>query len=131
MDSRRINGGRLVKTYLPRLSISLVFRPTDEVPATGLTSLWTAPAPEMVGPTLQPPSGPILRSAPGEVTLEELGRLQQPAETPGPQAQRLLLLQSPAAGFHLLRQSSRPHPLATEWIPWPSSPSDPPPPSPS
>src|SRR5207253_11096122 len=87
-----------------------------------------APAPEGEGPTLQPPSGPILRSAPGEVTLEELGQLQQPAETPGPRAQRL---QSPAAGFHLLRQSSRHHPLATEWIPWPSSPPDPPPPSPS
>ena len=36
MDSRRTNGERLVKTYLPRLSISLVFRPTDEVPVTGV-----------------------------------------------------------------------------------------------
>src|SRR5207237_4378658 len=89
------------------------------------------PATEEEGVALQSPSGPILRLAPGEATLEELGQLQQPAETPGPQAQRLPLLQSPAAGFHLLRQSSRPHPLAMEWIPWPSSPPDPPPPSPS
>src|SRR5438132_449412 len=36
MDSRRINEGRLVKTYLPCLNTSLVFRPTDEVPATGV-----------------------------------------------------------------------------------------------
>src|SRR6266540_1417529 len=36
MDSRRTNGGRLVKTYLPRLSTSLVFLSTDEVPATGV-----------------------------------------------------------------------------------------------
>src|SRR5213083_1452401 len=87
-----------------------------------------APAPEEVGLTLQPPSGPILRSAPGEVTPEELGWFQLPAEAPGPWAQRLLLLQSSAAGFHLLRRSSRRHPLATEWIPWPSSPPGPPPP---
>src|SRR5205809_7617681 len=38
MDSRRINGERLVKPYLPRLNTSLVFRPTDEVPATGVDS---------------------------------------------------------------------------------------------
>src|SRR6266508_2002819 len=88
-----------------------------------------APAPEGVEPTLQSPSGPIFRLAPGEVTLEELRRLQRPAEAPGPRAQHLLLLQSPAAGFHLLRRSSRRHPLATEWIPWPSSPPGPPPPS--
>ena len=34
MDSRRTNEGGLVKTYLPRLSTSLVFLPLDEVPAT-------------------------------------------------------------------------------------------------
>src|SRR5207253_6609513 len=90
-----------------------------------------APAPEGVGPTLQPPSGPILRSAPGEVTLEELGWFQRPTETPGPRVQHLLLLQLPAVGFHLLRRSSKHHPLATKWIPWPSSPPDQPPPSPS
>src|SRR5438132_6778566 len=36
MDSRRTNEGRLVKTYQPRLSTSLVFLSPDEVPATGV-----------------------------------------------------------------------------------------------
>ena len=35
-----------------------------------------APAPEGVESTLQSPSGPIFRLAPGEVTLEELGRVR-------------------------------------------------------
>ena len=34
IDSRRTNEGRLVKTYLPRLSTSLVFLSPDEAPAT-------------------------------------------------------------------------------------------------
>src|SRR5438128_1437827 len=36
IDSRRTNEGRLVKTYLPRLSTSLVFLSPDEVPVTGV-----------------------------------------------------------------------------------------------
>src|SRR6266540_4786551 len=96
-----------------------------------LTSLRTAPAPERVGPTLQLPSGPILRSAPGEVVLEELGQFRRLSESPGLRAQHLLLLQLLAAGFHPFRRSSRHHPSTTEWIPWPSSPPVPPPPSPS
>src|SRR6266542_740576 len=87
-----------------------------------------APAPERVGPTFQLPSGLTFRSAPGEAMLEALGQLQRPAERLGLLTQHLLLLRLPAAGLHPLRQSSRHHPLATEWIPWPcSSPSLPPP----
>src|SRR6266508_3414256 len=60
--------------------------------------------------------------------LEALGQLRQPAERPGPLTQHLLLLRLPAVGFHPLRRSSRHHPLATGWIPWPSSSPSPPPP---
>src|SRR5438105_13429101 len=61
--------------------------------------------------------------------LEALGQLRWPAERSGPLTQHLQLLRLPAVGFHPLRQSSRHHPLATEWIPWPSLPPSPPPPS--
>src|SRR5438128_11987793 len=94
-----------------------------------LTSLRTAPAPDRVGPTLQLPSGLILRSAPGEAVLEELGQYRRLAERPGLRAQHLLLLQLPAVGFHPFRRSSRHHPSTAEWRPWPSSPPVPPPPS--
>src|SRR5436190_22638376 len=94
-----------------------------------LTSLRMAPTPERVGPTLQLPSRPILCSAPGEVVLEELGQFRRLAERPGLRTQHLLLLQLPVAGFHPFRRSSRRHPSTTEWIPWPSSPPVPPPPS--
>src|SRR6266508_4263895 len=60
--------------------------------------------------------------------LEALGQLRRPAERPGPLTQHLLLLRLPAVGFHPLHRSSRHHPLAAEWIPWPSSPPSPPPP---
>src|SRR6266542_3518680 len=94
-----------------------------------LTSLRTAPAPERVGPTLQLPSGSILRSAPGEVVLKELGQFRRLAERPGLRAQHLLLLQLPVVGFHPFHRSSRHHPSTTEWKPWPSSPPVLPPPS--
>src|SRR5438132_1822846 len=89
------------------------------------------PTPVEEGPTFQLPSGPTFRSAPGEAMLEVLGQPRRSTGRPGPLTQHLLLLRLPAVGFHPLRRSSRHHPLATEWIPWPSSPPSSPPPSPS
>src|SRR6266540_6726142 len=60
--------------------------------------------------------------------LEALGQLRRLVERPRLLTQHLLLLQLPAVGVHPLHRSSRHHPLATGWIPWPSSLPSPPPP---
>src|SRR5881394_1757916 len=83
-----------------------------------------------MGPTLQSLFGPTYRLSPGEATLETLGWLRRLAMRLGPSTERLPL-QSPAAGFHPLRRSSKRLQSAVEWTSWPSLAPSSPPPSPS
>src|SRR5438132_1143780 len=129
MDSRRTSEGRLVKTYLPRLSTSLFFLSPDEVPATGVdfsadgSSTREGGADPSAALWADLSIGTRRGDAKGAWPASVAGRKAGAADPAPPTSS------TTGGGFSPTPPILKDHPLATEWIPWPSSPPSPPPPS--